>query len=112
MSTPEATALDLVGYERRSGGLNNVLMVLSEFAEKIDASRLLEAAAFSPTAWVQRLGYLLERQGEEENANILAAYIGEKGPARIPLVPGLTTKGSKSSGRWKLLVNSPLEADI
>jgi predicted transcriptional regulator of viral defense system len=112
VSTPEATALDLVGYERRSGGLNNVLMVLLELAEKIDAARLLEAAAFSPTAWVQRLGYLLERQGEEEKANILAAYIGEKGPARIPLVPGLTTKGSKSNGRWKLLVNSSLEADI
>lgn len=112
VSTPEATALDLVGYERRSGGLSNVLMVLSELTEKIDAALLLEAAVFSPIAWLQRLGYLLERLGEEEKANVLAAYISEKGPARTPLAPGLTTKGSQSSGRWKLLINSPLEADI
>lgn len=112
LSTPEVTALDLVGYEKRSGGLSNVLTILSELAEKIDAMRLLEATAFFPTAWVQRLGYLLERLGEDEEASILAAYIREKGPVRIPLVPGFTKKGSKSSGRWKLLINSPLEADI
>ena len=112
VSTPEATALDLVGYERHSGGLNNVLTVLSELAEKIDATQLLEAAAFSPTAWTQRLGYLFERLGKEEKANILAAYIGERKPVRTPLVPGFTTKGSKSNARWRLFINSHLEADI
>ena len=112
VSTPETTALDLVGYERRSGGLDNVLTVLSELAEKIDAKRLLEMAASSPIAWMQRLGYLLDKLGEEKRANILAEYINEKNPARIPLVPALTTRGSKSNRRWKLLINATVEADI
>ncbi|MBA4417073.1 MAG: hypothetical protein C0392_04060 [Syntrophus sp. (in: bacteria)] len=112
VSTPEATALDLVGYERRSGGLDNVVTVLSELAEKIDARGLLEIASFSPIAWMQRLGYLLDTLGEEKMASILAEYIDEKEPTRIPLVPALTTKGSKSNRRWKLLVNKTIEADI
>lgn len=112
LSTPEATALDLVGYEKRSGGLDNVATVLSELAEKIDAGRLLEIALFSPIAWMQRLGYLLDTLGEEEKAKILAKYIIEKDPARVPLVPAQTTRGSKSNRRWRLFINATVEADI
>jgi predicted transcriptional regulator of viral defense system len=112
LSTPEATAIDLVGYEKRSGGLDNVATVLSELAEKIDARRLLAIAKFSPIAWLQRLGYLLDILGEEERTRILAKYVHEKNPARIPLVPALKTKGAKSDRRWKLLVNATVEADI
>ena len=111
MSTPETTALDLVGYEKRCGSLDNVVTVLSELAEKIDAERLIEVAAFSPIAWTQRLGYLLDTLGEVEKAHRLAEYIKEKNPARVPLMPALTTRGSKSNKRWQLLINATVEAD-
>jgi predicted transcriptional regulator of viral defense system len=112
ISTPEATALDLVGYEKRCGGLDNVATVLSELAEKIDAKRLIETAQFSPIAWTQRLGYLFDTLGETEKADRLAAYVREKNPARVPLIPALTTKESKSNRRWQLLVNGTVEADL
>jgi predicted transcriptional regulator of viral defense system len=112
ISTPEATALDLVGYEKRCGGLDNVATVLSELAEKIDAKRLIETAQFSPIAWTQRLGYLFDTLGETEKADRLAAYVREKDPARAPLIPALTTKGSRSNRRWQLLVNGTVEADL
>lgn len=112
LSTPEGTALDLVGYEKRSGGLDNVATVLSELAEKIDARRLLEMAPFSPVAWMQRLGYLFDILGEEERAKILAKYISEKAPARVPLVPAQATRGSKSNRRWRLFINAAVEAEI
>ena len=112
MSTPEVTAFDLVGYEKRCGGLDNVATVLSELSEKLDAERLIEAAQFSPIAWAQRLGYLLDILGEAEKADRLAEYVREKSPFRVPLMPALTTKGSKSNRRWQLLVNSTVEADL
>jgi predicted transcriptional regulator of viral defense system len=111
MSTPETTALDLVGYEKRCGGLDNVVTVLSELAEKIDVARLIEVAAFSPIAWTQRLGYLLDTLGEAEKADRLAEYIKKKNPARVPLMPAVTAKGSKSNRRWQLLINAQVEAD-
>jgi predicted transcriptional regulator of viral defense system len=112
MSTPEATAFDLVGYEKRCGGLDNVATVLSELSEKLDAERLIKAAQFSPIAWAQRLGYLLDTLGEAERADRLAEYVREKSPFRVPLMPALTTKGSKSNRRWQLLVNGTVEADL
>ena len=48
VSTPEATAVDLVGYERPAGGLDNVATVLSELAEHLDPERLLAAAQTAP----------------------------------------------------------------
>ena len=60
ISTPEATSLDLIGYVRHCAGLDNVATVLAELAEKIDSKRLIEVAGYSPVAWVQRLGYLLQ----------------------------------------------------
>jgi len=41
LSSPEATAFDLVGYHQHSGGLSNVATILSELAEKLDARRLV-----------------------------------------------------------------------
>jgi predicted transcriptional regulator of viral defense system len=58
VASPEATALELVGYADQSGGLDNVASVLAELAEMLDAKRLVAAASHCPIAWVQRLGYL------------------------------------------------------
>ena len=63
VSTPEATALDLVGYERQAGGLNLVATVLSELAERVDPQKLAAAANASPIVWAQRLGYLMQLVG-------------------------------------------------
>lgn len=57
VSSPEATALDLVRYARQIGGLDVVLTVLSELAESIDPTKLAAASASeSETAQIQRLG--------------------------------------------------------
>ena len=80
-------------------------------AEKVDEEKLVEAAAFSPIAWTQRLGYILDMLGETEKADRLSEYIKEKKPVRVPLMPALTIKGSKSNRRWQLLVNAHVEAD-
>jgi predicted transcriptional regulator of viral defense system len=112
ISTPETTALDLVGYIDHCGGLDNVATVLAELIEKIDVGRLLEQAEFSPIAWMQRLGYLMELAGGRGKAEKIAGYIAQKQPVRTPLDPSLSIKEAKMDNRWRVFVNTKVEPDI
>lgn len=112
IATPEATAMDLVGYVRHCAGLDNVATVLAELEEKIDAGLLLEIAKLSPIAWVQRLGYLLDLVGRRDKAEGLAAYIRNKRPVRTPLMPNLGNKGAKMESRWRVFVNTVVEPEV
>lgn len=112
IATPEATALDLIGYVGHCAGLDNVATVLAELAEKIDAGRLLEMAELSPIAWVQRLGYLIELVGAHAKAEGIAGYIQEKQPVRTPLAPALGIKGARMESRWRVFVNAEVEPDL
>jgi hypothetical protein len=75
VSTPEATALDLVGYAGHAGGLNQVATVLSELAERIDPGKLASVARTAPVPWAQRLGYLLEHLGFVAKVPALKEYV-------------------------------------
>jgi len=112
ISTPEATALDLIGYARHCGGINNVATVLAELAENIDSKRLVIAAKLSPIAWVQRLGYLLDLIINGDKTEGIAAYIENKLPVRVRLIPSNRIKGAKMDARWRVLINAKVEADI
>jgi len=112
IATPEATALDLVGYVGHCAGLDNVATVLTELAEKIDAGRLLEVAELSPIAWVQRLGFLLDLVDAREMADGIAEFIKGKRPVRTPLAPALSIKGAKMESRWRVFVNVKVEPDL
>jgi predicted transcriptional regulator of viral defense system len=112
IATPEATALDLIGYVRHCAGLDNVATVLAELAEKIDAGRLHDMAELSPIAWVQRLGYLIELVGAHEKAEGIAGYIQEKRPVRTPLAPAFGIKGARMESRWRVFVNAEVEPDV
>jgi predicted transcriptional regulator of viral defense system len=112
IASPEATALDLIGYVSHCAGLDNVATVLTELAEKIDPKRLRELAEFSPIAWAQRLGYLIELVGAHEKAEGIAGYIEEKRPVRTPLAPAISIKGARMEGRWRVFVNTQVEPDL
>lgn len=112
VSTPPATAFDLVGYPQHSGGLDNAATVLSELAEKIDSKELVRIAGLSPIAWAQRLGYILELVGAGEKAVDLAKYITKKKPVPTPLAPSQPFAGVKRMERWRILVNTEVEAEV
>jgi predicted transcriptional regulator of viral defense system len=112
ISTSEATALDLIGYVRHCAGLDNVASVLAELVEKIDIKRLVEVAGYSPIAWVQRLGYLLELLEAHDKADSLAYYLKTRHPKPTPLMPGTSVKGAKKNNRWQVFVNTEVEPDL
>ncbi|MCX7031452.1 MAG: type IV toxin-antitoxin system AbiEi family antitoxin [Spirochaetes bacterium] len=112
VSTPEATAFDLVGYPGHAGGLSNVATILSELAENLDARKVLAETARSPLPWTQRLGYLLERIEAAALATPLAEYVAVRAKEYVPLRPRKSIARASRDSRWRLIVNEGVEADL
>lgn len=112
VSTPEATAVDLVGYVRHVGGFDQVATVLSELADRIDPEKLVTAAQTAPVTWAQRLGYLLERVDASDKSGALKCYVQTTTRQTVPLLSKTSrTKGPRDPA-WKLFVNVDVEPDL
>lgn len=112
VSTPEATALDLLRYLEAAGHLGNVVTVLAELAEKMDAQRLVDVAkARGDVSTAQRLGYLLEQVGAGEVGAALAAWIASLRPRFVPLRSDRPARRAAKDARWRVLVNEKVEAE-
>lgn len=112
VSTPEATAVDLVGYHHHVGGLDQVATILSELAEQIDPQKLLTAARTAPVPWAQRLGYLLECAGAPEKAAALKMFVKDAARETVVLLPGATKEDGQRTADWKLLINTEVEPEL
>lgn len=111
VASPEATALELVGYPERCGYLDNVATVLSELAEVLDAERLVAEAQRAPVAWVQRLGYLLAFVGAEDLAASLETALAARVKFVVALAPWTSMTGAPRDVRWAVAVNVKVEPD-
>ena len=112
VSTPEATAVDLIGYQQHAGGLDQVATVLSELAERIDPDKLAVAAGLAPVPWAQRLGYLLEHVGAHHKTAPLKAYVRKHARQSALLLPSAPSGQSRRDKDWKLYVNADVEAEL
>jgi predicted transcriptional regulator of viral defense system len=112
VSSPEATAFDLVGYHEQAGGFDNVATVLAELREIMDAEQLAVVAQLSPTPWAQRLGYLLDLTGPPKDTEPLAAYVAQNARETVPLIPRIGADEAQRDARWKLAVNMAVEPEL
>jgi predicted transcriptional regulator of viral defense system len=112
ISTPETTALDLVRYVHAAAGLDNVATVLTELAERIDPLKLVDCAkAEYELAYAQRLGYILDLVGAEQQSGGLAQFVAENRPRATSLAPGRPRRGYHTNRRWRLVVNEEIGTD-
>jgi len=109
VSTPEATALDLVHFPSAAGHLNNIATVLLEMAEQLDPRELRRLSETAPSVEVRRLGFLLDLVGAEDVANPLRTFSRDRPPK--PLDPGAPQRGSRRNDRWMLYINTTVEPD-
>lgn len=112
IASPEATAVELVGYPEHCGYLDNVATVLAELHEKLDVNSLAHEAERAPVAWVQRLGYLLSLLEADELAATLDATLAARRVFPVPLAPWLSHGGAPRDARWKVVVNTAVEPDL
>ncbi len=112
LSTPEATAFDLVGYALCAGGWDNVATVLCELAEEIDPDLLCEAAQTAPVTWAQRLGYLLELVEASDKTLPLKNHVRRFARNLTPLVSYASLDNARREDDWKLLVNADVESEV
>jgi predicted transcriptional regulator of viral defense system len=130
ISTPEATAMDLIIYANRCGGMDNVITVLSDLINKIDPAKLNKLATESKeTPWIQRFGYMLDLLNSPlsevlEQRIKLATHKRELATHRTIKKLERTVKNIDSvvlaykkakkpqiNKKWKLIINKKLEPD-
>ena len=113
VSTPEATALDLVRYSQSVGGFDNVATVLKELSERISPGVLLKMAKEeSEVPVLQRLGFLLDHVGAGRVATPMARWLARQKISAVALRPQKVSQGPTTGNRWNLVVNEEVESDI
>jgi hypothetical protein len=106
VSSPEATALELVGYADQCGGLGHVAAIISELGAVLSSEDLAAVASLGPIAWAQRLGYLLDITDNRQLGNALAPVVRDLANDFAPLVRARRKGGATRLPRWKLVVNA------
>ena len=114
ISDPELTALDLIQFESKIGGLNRVTTLLDELTEKMEPKKLQNYTIKNiPFAYLQRLGFILDNI---LGRKILADAIFENIKGRRIFRVLLNTKGKKAvfscNNRWNIIENTKLESDL
>ena len=109
VSTPEATALDLVGYQHQAGGLGQVAAVLTELAERLDPAKLPTVAKSAPLPWAQRLGFLLEHVDAAAQAAPLKDFVRARAHESALLLPKAPRGKAQRDDGWKLYINTKVE---
>jgi len=113
VSSPEATALDLIAYPKASAGFSNILTVLSELVEKMEVNELDKVLNTKREAPVlQRLGYLVELLGLDSFTTIILKHLRNHCFEKAVLNPSNPSKKGDFSKRWKLIINEQIESDL
>ncbi len=112
VSSPEATAFDLIRYAESLGDLTRVGRVLAELSEAMQPEILASLAQREKRLpLVQRLGYLLETIGRREHAEPLAHLVAHSRPRHTSLYPSAGIEGLQPDPRWRLYPNEQVEVE-
>lgn len=114
ISSPALTAIDLIHYQSKLGGLNRMLPNLEELAEAIKPNDLQDLLTWYPhVSTIQRLGYLLDKiQVDVQLRDLLSTYLETHRHFPVLLSTDTRKKAGKASNRWKVDVNLILENNL
>lgn len=113
VSTPEATAMDMLKYIRQSGGIGRIATVLDELTESMSVNALTQLASQSKEqTWVHRLGFILDKLGHITLAESLYRTLDKNRVNIIPLVPHTSITGAARNKKWRIAINANIESDI
>jgi predicted transcriptional regulator of viral defense system len=112
VSQPELTAIDLLSYANRVGGMNHAATVLAELGEILRPARLVAVAKKeAPLAVIQRLGYILDYVGWPNKTAKLARLVHPGKAPKTLLEPGIVKRDAEFNEKWSVVVNRKIEVD-
>lgn len=113
VSTPVATALDLLRFNSRIGGLDTVMTVLSELSENFTKEDVLENCKNeSDRSLAQRLGWMLDKLEQTNLTSPLSEWLYHQNPSQVRLDPSKPYKGGILNRKWHLIVNCEPESEV
>lgn len=114
ISSPEQTAVDLINFQNRIGGLNRAATVIHELVESMDAENLKNILSnCRPDTALQRLGYILDTiVNRKDLSDVIKDYLNEKKIFRVPLRSGEKKVGFAVNPDWKIIENTKIEIDF
>ncbi|MCX6257859.1 MAG: hypothetical protein NTW49_08200 [Bacteroidia bacterium] len=115
VSKPILTALDLISYEKRTGGLNRASEVIYELLEIIKPKDINEEfIMFSSVSALQRIGYIFEEVLKNKVLAERIIQLSQKAGLKFSLIP-LKASGSKEysdiNGKWKIEINTEIDIE-
>lgn len=116
VSNPILTAIDLINYEKRIGGLNRATTVINELLENIKPKDITqELVAYANATTLQRFGFILEEILGKQNLADKLLLLCKKANTKFYLIP-LKASGEKTkepiNEKWKITVNTEIETDF
>lgn len=114
ISSAELTAIDLVEYQHRVGGLSRIATILHELTEAMSPEKLNDMLQnkFSLSS-LQRLGYLLDCVlNKNEFALVIKNHLAGKKVFRVPLSSTAKKYGAETNLIWKVIENTKIETDF
>ena len=115
VSIPILTAIDLINYEKRIGGLNRATTVINELLENVKQKDITqELVANFNTTTLQRFGYILEEILNRQNLSDKLYSLCKKMDIKFYSIP-LKASGEKikepTNDKWKIIINTEIEID-
>lgn len=114
ISSPALTAIDLIHYQSKVGGLNRILAILEELAESITTEDIKDLLQWYPhISSIQRLGVIFqELQIDQTLLGPLQEYFNDKKFFPVLLSPNKDEKPGKANNPWKVDMNIELDSDL
>lgn len=111
VSTPEATAFDLVRYSFELGGLSSIAVVVGELAENLKPRELVKTAREFELSVVQRLGFILDRLNKQRLSDPLSKWLLDQRPRLILLRSDRAADSAVIDDRWRVKVNEEIDIE-
>lgn len=113
VSNPLLTAIDLINYEKKIGGLNRASTVISELLETIKPNTISsELIQYATVSSLQRLGFVLEEILNRKDIAERIYSLCKKAGIKFYFIP-LKASGKKNkenlNEKWKLMINTKIE---
>lgn len=112
ISTPEATAFDLVRYHQKAAGFSHVVTVLKEMSEAVDGRKLPRIAEiYKDVPLVQRVGYLIDVHADQISTSHLHQWLKNKSCNPIKLSGKRAGQEIERNAKWYIIRDIEVEAD-